>query len=328
MNEGILIAGRSAALSAVLTQVRTVARTDATVLIWGETGTGKELIARAIHESSDRSQGAFVTLNCGAIPGGLLESELMGHERGAFTGASERRIGRFESAHGGTLLLDEIGEMPRELQPKLLRLLQERAFERVGGTLTIRSNVRVIAATNRDLSAMVEERTFREDLFYRLNVFPITLPPLRERRQDIPELVECFMRRCALRMNKDVRLVSSSAMTRLLKHDWPGNIRELQNVIERAMIRSQGPTLEVPVLLDSSRQGGGVAAGNDLDRHDLDSVTRAHILSVLQATRGIVAGPRGAAARLGLKRSTLNYRMRKLGIDPARVSGEPHGDGA
>jgi transcriptional regulator with GAF, ATPase, and Fis domain len=266
-------------------------------------------------------------LNCGAIPGGLLESELMGHERGAFTGASERRIGRFEIAHGGTLLLDEIGEMPRELQPKLLRLLQERAFERVGGTLTIRSNVRVIAATNRDLSAMVEERTFREDLFYRLNVFPIRLPPLRERRPDIPDLVECFMRRCALRMNKDVRVVSSAAMTRLLKHDWPGNIRELQNVIERAMIRSQGPTLEVP-LLESCRQGGGVAAGDDLDRDDLDSVTRAHILSVLQATRGVVAGPRGAAARLGLKRSTLNYRMRKLGIDPARVSGEPHGDGA
>jgi transcriptional regulator with GAF, ATPase, and Fis domain len=328
LNGGILIAGQSAALRAVLAQVRTVARTDATVLLWGETGTGKELIARAIHESSERNRGAFVTLNCGAIPGGLLESELMGHERGAFTGASERRIGRFEIAHGGTLLLDEIGEMPRELQPKLLRLLQERAFERVGSTLTIRSNVRVIAATNRDLSAMVEERTFREDLFYRLNVFPIRLPPLRERRQDIPDLVECFVRRCALRMNKDVRVVSSSAMTRLLKHDWPGNIRELQNVIERAMIRSQGPTLEVPVLLDSRGPRGGVDAGDDLDRADLESVTRAHILSVLQATRGVVAGPRGAAARLGLKRSTLNYRMRKLGIDPARVSGEPPGDGA
>jgi transcriptional regulator with GAF, ATPase, and Fis domain len=307
------IAGQSRALGDVLAQVRTVARTDATVLICGETGTGKELIARGIHQLSDRKQGPFVKLNCGAVPGGLLESELMGHERGAFTGAIARHVGRFESAHGGTLFLDEIGEMPCEFQPKLLRLLQEREFERVGGTQTIRSNARVVAATNRDLCAMVKERTFREDLFYRLNVFPITLPPLRERREDIPALVEYFMGQGAIRLKKDVRVVSLTSMARLMKYNWPGNIRELQNVVERAMILARGPTLDVPDLPNPVRATLEAPQGDDLT-----SVTRAHIMNVLEATGGVVAGPYGAAARLGVKRSTLNYRMRKLGITPAR----------
>jgi len=303
------IVGESPALAQVLAQVHTVAGTDSTVLIHGETGTGKELIARAVHNSSDRRHGPFIKLNCGAIPAGLLESELMGHEKGAFTGAIARRIGRFELAQDGTLFLDEIGEMAVELQPKLLRLLQEREFERVGGTRTIRSNARVIAATNRDLGAMVKSRAFREDLYYRLNVFPVTLPPLRDRREDIPVLAEHFVRRVTARLKKDVLTLSPTALAHLVQYSWPGNIRELENVLERAVILANGPTLEVPRLQSTVRPEDKFAQGDDLA-----AVNKAHILTVLEATRGIVAGPDGAAARLGMKRSTLNYRMKKLGI--------------
>jgi DNA-binding NtrC family response regulator len=310
------IVGQSKALDEALAEVRTVAGTDATVLVNGETGTGKELVARAIHELSERRNGPFVKVNCGAIPTGLLESELMGHEKGSFTGAIAQRIGRFELAHDGTLFLDEIGEIALELQPKLLRLLQEREFERVGGTRTVRSNARVIAATNRDLRAMVKERTFREDLYYRLNVFPITLPPLRERRQDIPPLIEHFAAELALRLKKSTPLVTAATMQRLQQYDWPGNVRELENVVERAMILLRGSTLEFPPLFNAAAPDELVLTGDDLA-----SVNRAHILGVLEATGWIVAGPHGAAARLGVKRSTLNYRMKKLGIPPARARG-------
>jgi DNA-binding NtrC family response regulator len=310
------IVGRSGALDAVLEDVRTVAETDSTVLIYGETGTGKELVARAIHDLSDRRGGPFVKLNCGAIPAGLLESELMGHEKGAFTGAIAQRIGRFELAHDGTLFLDEIGEMALELQPKLLRLLQEREFERVGGTRTVRSNARVVAATNRDLGAMVRDRTFREDLYYRLSVFPLALPPLRERREDIPALVEHFVRRVAARLKKEAPAIAAPTMLRLKQYDWPGNVRELENVVERAMILARGPTLEFPL---PSNAGIVHAKAPGID--DLAAINRAHILGVLEATGWIVAGPHGAAARLGVKRSTLNYRMKKLGIPPARSRG-------
>jgi transcriptional regulator with GAF, ATPase, and Fis domain len=308
------VVGRSTALGKVLEHVRTVASTDSTVLIHGETGTGKELIARAIHDMSDRRHGPFVKVNCGAIPAGLLESELMGHEKGAFTGAIAQRIGRFELAHGGTLFLDEIGEIASELQPKLLRLLQEREFERVGGMRTVRSDARVLAATNRDLGEMVRMRAFREDLYYRLNVFPITLPPLRERREDIAELADHFVRQLATRLKRDVRAISRSAMTNLEQYDWPGNIRELQNVVERAVILAQGPTLDVPPLRNEVFVEEDEAPSSD----DLASVNKAHILVVLRATGWVVAGPHGAAARLGVKRSTLNYRMKKLGISPPR----------
>ncbi len=307
------IVGSSSGLDAVLSQVRTVAGTGATVLICGETGTGKELIARAIHEHSPRRNGPFMKLNCGAIPTGLLESELMGHEKGAFTGAISQRIGRFELAHDGTLFLDEIGEIAPELQPKLLRLLQEREFERVGGTRTVRSNARLIAATNRDLGAMVRGRTFREDLYYRLNVFPIMLPPLRDRRRDIPALAQHFVDRQAARLDKKVRALSRGALKRLQEYQWPGNIRELENVIERAMILAEGPLLEVPPLHNATTPNG--KPPND---DDLAAVNRAHIMAVLEATGWVVAGPHGAAARLGVKRSTLNYRMKKLGISFTR----------
>jgi DNA-binding NtrC family response regulator len=305
--------GNSSGLDAVLSQVRTVAGTGATVLIYGETGTGKELIARAIHQQSPRKNGPFVKLNCGAIPTGLLESELMGHEKGAFTGAISQRIGRFELAHDGTLFLDEIGEIAPELQPKLLRLLQEREFERVGGTRTVRSNARLVAATNRDLGAMVRAGAFREDLYYRLNVFPILLPPLRDRRQDIPALAQHFVDQQAARLNKNVRALSRGALKRLQDYQWPGNIRELENVIERAMILAQGPLLEVPPLHNATTPHG--KPPND---DDLAAVNRAHIMAVLEATGWVVAGPHGAAARLGVKRSTLNYRMKKLGISLTR----------
>jgi transcriptional regulator with GAF, ATPase, and Fis domain len=308
------IVGRSTALSDVLDEVRTVACTDSTVLIHGETGTGKELIARAIHEWSERSAGPFVKVSCGAIPAGLLESELMGHEKGAFTGATMQRIGRFELAHAGTLFLDEIGEVALELQPKLLRLLQEREFERVGGTRTVRSSVRVIAATNRDLAAMVAARRFLEDLYYRLNVFPIALPPLRKRRHDIPVLAEHFMNQLAARFKKDVRRISPASLQRLTEYDWPGNVRELKNVVERAMILARGPTLEVPVFRNAP-----APLLEALDGDDLAAVNKAHILGVLEATGWVVAGPNGAAARLGVKRSTLNNRMKKLGIPSVRA---------
>jgi DNA-binding NtrC family response regulator len=311
------IVGRSAALLAVMSQVQTVATTDSTVLVYGETGTGKELIARAIHEASGRRDGPFVKLNCSAIPSGLLESELLGHERGAFTGAVAQRIGRFELAHGGTLFLDEIGEIATELQPKLLRLLQEREFERVGGTRTVRADVRLIAATNRDLSEMVKARTFREDLFYRLNVFPITLPSLRERRQDIPELAHHFVAQLAPRLRRPPCTIALDALQRLQAYDWPGNIRELQNVVERALILSHGPTLYIPPF--ETKAAVTAPSAPEL-ADDLASVNRAHILGVLEATGWVVAGPNGAAARLGVKRSTLVYRMKKLGIHAKRSS--------
>jgi transcriptional regulator with GAF, ATPase, and Fis domain len=306
------IVGDSDVLSDVLAQINTVASTDATVLIYGETGTGKELIARAVHDASERRSGPFVKVNCGAIPAGLLESELMGHERGAFTGAIAQRIGRFEQAQDGSIFLDEIGEIALELQPKLLRLLQEREFERVGGTRTVRSNARLIAATNRDLSAMVRARTFREDLYYRLSVFPVVLPPLRDRRQDIPALAEHFAGEVAARLRKQIAGISEEAMRNLMEHDWPGNIRELQNVVERAVILTRGETLEVPPLRRAS------LPSTPAPRDDLDAVSKAHILGVLEATHWVVAGPNGAAARLGMKRSTLNFRMKKLGIQRER----------
>ena len=317
------VVGRSPAFAEVLRKVKTVAPTDYTVLIYGETGTGKELIARAVHLLSGLGAGApFVKVNCGAIPSGLLESELMGHERGAFTGAIAQRIGRFEMANDGTLFLDEIGELPIELQPKLLRLLQEREFERVGGSRTIRSNARVIAATNRSLVQMVRQRAFREDLYYRLNVFPIALPPLRERRQDIITLAEHFLRIAANRMNKTVDVLSSLSVSRLTEHDWSGNIRELQNVIERAVLLAEGSTLEVPPL-ESTASFASPASTSALPSGDeLAAVTRAHILSVLETTGWVIAGPDGAAARLGVKRSTLNFRMKKLGIVRAPRGGK------
>jgi formate hydrogenlyase transcriptional activator len=273
--------------------------------VYGETGTGKELVARAVHAASARRDGPFVKVNCAAIPLGLLESELMGHERGAFTGAVATRIGRFELANDGTLFLDEVGELPLELQPKLLRLIQEREFERLGGNRTIRSNARLVAATHRDLRRMVLERTFREDLFYRLSVFPVSLPPLREREGDLPRLVSHLVRELAARMNKDIRKVGAESMARMARYSWPGNVRELQNVLERAVILARGTVLEVEVP-DGSPEAPRSS--------DLAEVSREHILRVLEETRWVVSGPNGAAAKLGLKRSTLHFRMKKLGI--------------
>ena len=324
------IAGQSAALAKILNEVATVALTDSTVLVCGESGTGKELIARAIHERSRRACGPLVKVNCAAIPAGLLESELFGHERGAFTGAIARRTGRFELAQEGTIFLDEIGEMALELQPKLLRLLQEREFERLGSSRTLRSNARLVAATNRDLEAMVRARSFREDLYYRLNVFPIRIPPLRERREDIPLLAHTFTRRFAAQMQKNIQGISATAMAALQAHDWPGNIRELQNSIERAVILCDGPELELPISLRAS-QSIPAPAPASRSASALRDVERAHILSVLDSTNWVVAGPEGAAVRLGLKRSTLNFRMKKLGIvrpSPSFAPFERAGEGA
>jgi formate hydrogenlyase transcriptional activator len=306
------IVGQSAALRRALGHVETVAPTQSTVLIYGETGTGKELIARAIHDRSGRRAGAFVKLNCAAIPTGLLESELFGHEKGAFTGAIAQRIGRFELANGGTIFLDEIAEVPLELQPKLLRVLQEREFERLGSSRTLRTDARLIAATNRDLTAMVEEGTFRSDLFYRLNVFPVQVPALRERSEDIPLLVRHFAHEFSRRMNKRVDTVPTESLQALTQYQWPGNIRELQNVIERAVIVSTGPVLRVPLpeLKQSHVNGKASAASQDT----LEEAERKHILKVLEEASWVLAGPQGAAARLGMKRSTLQYRMTKLGI--------------
>ncbi len=305
------IVGKSAALRRVLKQVDTVAPTDSTVLIYGETGTGKELIARAIHNLSPRRPHTFVKLNCAAIPTGLLESELFGHEKGAFTGAIAQRIGRFEQAHRGTIFLDEIGEIPLDLQTKLLRVLQEREFERLGSARTLRTDSRLIAATNRDLGAMVEEQKYRADLFYRLNVFPIHLPPLRERAEDIPLLVRHFVQSFARRMNRTIETIPSETMEALTRYRWPGNIRELQNVIERAVILSHGPELRVPhgdlVGRLTPGQGNGTHA-------TLEEVERAHILATLNKTKWVLSGPTGAATYLGMNRSTLQFRMRKLGI--------------
>jgi formate hydrogenlyase transcriptional activator len=305
------IIGNSAILRKVLHQVEAVAPTNSTVLIYGETGTGKELIARAVHNLSERRANAFVKLNCAAIPTGLLESELFGHERGSFTGAVAQRIGRFELASPGTIFLDEVGEIPLDLQPKLLRVLQEREFERLGSSKTLRTDARLIAATNRDLGAMVGEQTFRADLYYRLNVFPIRIPALRERLEDIPFLVRHFAQHFARNMKKQIDSISSETMNALLHYPWPGNIREMQNVIERAVILSRGPVLHIP-LVDLKPRIGEVTDGNGLAT--LEEVERKHILAVLEQTNWVFAGPNGAAARLGLKRPTLQFRMQKLGI--------------
>jgi formate hydrogenlyase transcriptional activator len=288
-----------------------VAPTDSTVLIEGETGTGKELIARAIHGRSRRQTNPFVKMNCAAIPKELLESEIFGHEKGAFTGAVSRRIGRFEAAHRGTLFLDEIGDMPLELQAKLLRVLQEQEFERVGSTSTQRVSVRVIAATNHDLDRLVFEKQFRSDLYYRLNVFPIFVPPLRDRREDIPMLVAHFVNTYGQRMDKRIEKIPSDAMEALLRYDWPGNIRELQNFVERSVILTTGSVLNPPVSeLRTRRDFAKPATMEDCERE--------HILKAVQETNWVIAGPHGAAARLGLARSTLMYRMRKLDIASKR----------
>jgi formate hydrogenlyase transcriptional activator len=307
------IVGKSAALRAVLSQVEIVAPTDSTVLIFGETGTGKELVARAIHEASDRRGRALVKVNCAAIPTGLLESELFGHEKGAFTGAIAQRIGRFELAHRGTLFLDEVGDIPSALQPKLLRVLQEQEFERLGSTRTIRVDVRVVAATNADLAEKVADRQFREDLYYRLNVFPVVMPPLRNRREDIALLVHHFVRKFARRMKRRIETIPAAAMKALQKHDWPGNVRELENFVERAVILSRGADLEPP-LAELEPQGNPPATTSADDSITLAEAEREHILRALKDTNGVIGGPAGAAARLGTKRTTLQYRMKKLGI--------------
>ncbi|MCQ8104436.1 sigma 54-interacting transcriptional regulator [Methylomonas sp. SURF-2] len=308
------IVGRSPALRSLLNQVQRVAQTDASVLIQGESGTGKELIARAIHSASKRKNQPLIKVNCAALPSNLIESELFGHEKGAFTGAVNKRIGRFELAEGGTLFLDEIGEIPLDMQVKLLRVIQEREFERVGGQTSIKMNVRVITATNRNLLHEVEAKNFREDLFYRLNVFPLTTPPLRERLEDIPLLVDFLLGKFAPKIGKKITSVSLGSMRRLQQYRWPGNIRELENVIERAVILADGAVLEI---------GADQLPGSSDARHpdspqtndaSLDTITREHILSVLEQTRWVIEGSKGAARRLNLKPSTLRYRMQKLGI--------------
>jgi len=301
--------GQSPAFQALLESVRIVAPTDATVLIQGETGTGKELVARAIHEGSPRRERSFVKVNCAAIPATLLESELFGHEKGAFTGALTQKIGRFELADRGTLFLDEVGEIPLELQPKLLRAIQEQEFERLGSNRTIRVNVRIVAATNRDLKAMMEEGRFRSDLYYRLNVFPIRVPPLRERKQDIPLLVRYFAQKFAQRMGKRIDSIPAGAMAALTHYSWPGNIRELQNLIERSVILSRSSVLEITV------PEAGLPGVRSMPAAQIRAAAeRDRIMRALRQTRGVVGGPRGAAALLGLKRTTLQSRMKKLGI--------------
>ena len=308
------IIGTSAILKRALQDVETVAPTDSTVLISGETGTGKELIARALHNLSGRAEHTLVKVNCAAIPTGLLESEMFGHERGAFTGAVEQRKGRFELAHRGTIFLDEVEEIPLELQSKLLRVLQEQEFERLGSGKTIRVDVRVVAATNADLAKMVAEKKFRSDLYYRLNVFPVSLPALRERPEDIPLLVNFFAQKFAQQMKKPIKTIPTETMTQLTAYSWPGNIRELQNLIERAVILSRGSVLEVPLAELKQSANGNV--DNQLQGPiRLEAVERDHIIKVLRETGWVIGGPTGAAARLGLNRTTLNHRMRKLGIN-------------
>jgi formate hydrogenlyase transcriptional activator len=310
--EGIV--GQSSALRHVLQLVETVAPSDSTVLLLGETGTGKELIARAIHDRSRRTDRTFVKLNCAAIPTGLLESELFGHERGAFTGAISQKVGRLELADQGTLFLDEVGDIPTEIQPKLLRALQEREFERLGSTRTKKVDVRLVAATNRDLERMIEAREFRSDLYYRLNVFPIRIPPLRERPEDIPLLVRYFAQKYGRRMEKQIESVPAATMNKLSQWHWPGNIRELENFIERSVILTHGSALQVPIgELTNNGKTMPTAAGSDSGQRD-------EILRTLKATRGRVAGPDGAAARMGIKRTTLISRMKKMGIDPRQIA--------
>jgi formate hydrogenlyase transcriptional activator len=306
------IVGDGAALRRVLKQVETVAPTDSTVLIRGETGTGKELIARALHNLSPRRERTFVKLNCAAIPTGLLESELFGHEKGAFTGAITQKVGRFELAHQGTLFLDEVGDIPPELQPKLLRVLQEQEFERLGSTRTVRVDVRLVAATNGDLEQMAANGRFRNDLYYRLNVFPVMLPPLRERREDIPLLVRHFAQKVARRMGRRIETIPTEAMDGLVRYPWPGNIRELENVIERAVILSPGPELRInvgdlkPATAPAEAPAGAAITLNDAERE--------HILRALREADWVLGGPQGAAARLDMKRTTLQSKMKKLGI--------------
>jgi formate hydrogenlyase transcriptional activator len=309
--------GQSANFKRVMEQVSLVARAGSAVLIEGETGTGKELIARAVHDQSQRSAGPFVKMNCAAIPAGLLESELFGHERGAFTGALSPRMGRLQLAHKGTLFLDEIGDLPAELQPKLLRALQEQEFERLGSSQTIRVDVRIVAATNQNLAQMVNERRFRADLYYRLNVFPITLPPLRDRRDDIPLLVRHFVREFAERMHKDIEGVPDGVMDTLCLHDWPGNIRELQNFIERSVLVTAGRLVQAP-LAELTRMAPSMP--NEA-KGTLVELERAYIAETLRKTNWVVGGRAGAAAKLGLPRTTLIARMQKLRIlrqTPAR----------
>jgi len=306
------IVGESAPLRQVLKLAETVAPTGSTVLIRGETGTGKELVARAIHDVSPRKDRTFVKLNCAAIPTGLLESELFGHERGAFTGAIAQKVGRFELAHQGTLFLDEVGDIPLELQPKLLRVLQEQEFERLGSTRTIRVDVRLVAATNRDLARMVADGQFRSDLYYRLNVFPLLLPPLRERPDDIPRLVRHFTQRFARRMGRRIETIPSEVMDALVHYPWQGNIRELQNIVERAVILSPGPSLQVP--LGELQPGAAQANEPTAAATTLADAEKEHILGVLRETGWVVGGPEGAASRLGLRRSTLQWKMKKLGV--------------
>ncbi len=303
------IIGESASLKRALREVETVAATDSTVLILGESGTGKELIARAIHNLSHRRARTLVRVNCAAIPTGLIESELFGHERGAFTGAIAQKIGRFELANGGTIFLDEVGDIPLELQPKLLRVLQEREFERLGSNRTLQVDVRLVTATNRDLGRMVADRQFREDLYYRLNVFPVHLPPLRERREDIPLLVRYFAQKHAQRINRRIETIPSEAMDALSRYPWPGNVRELENFIERAVILSRGAVLEIPLAELHSPEAAPAPDGT------LEAAEREHILRALRETNWVVGGPKGAAARLGLKRTTLQSRMEKLRIE-------------
>ena len=298
------IVGRSAAIKRVLAEVETVAPTDATVLILGETGTGKELIARAVHRMGARKDHPFVTLNCAAIPTGLLESELFGYEKGAFTGALAQKIGRFEMAHRGTLFLDEVGDIPLDLQPKLLRALQEKAFERLGGTRTIPIDIRLVAATNRNLKEMMSDKLFRSDLYYRLKVFPIAAPPLRDHPEDIPVLARHFTQKYAREMNRRVETIPPDILTALVTWPWPGNVRELENFIERSVILSPGPTLRVP-LAELRAEAVEIAGGT------LAEMEREYIIRVLRNTGGVISA---AAIRLGVPRTTLNAMMRKLGI--------------
>ena len=305
------IVGKSAALRSVLEQVAIVAPTDSTVLLHGETGTGKELVARAIHNLSSRRDHAYVRMNCAAIPSGLLESELFGHEKGAFTGALVQRKGRFELADRGSLFLDEIADISLELQPKLLRAVQEQEFERLGSARTIKVNVRIIAATHRDLEAMIREEKFREDLFYRFKVFPIEIPPLRERREDIPLLVNYFVSKFAARMGKQIKSVSRQAIEMLTIYPWPGNIRELANFIERAVIFTGGQQLQVPLETLRVSSEAVVAVGSSSTFRQAESSV---IVEALRAAEGRIAGRGGAAERLGLKRTTLQNKIRRLGI--------------